>query len=692
MIFRKLILLSFILMLPLLRATAEPAVPEAASVADTTVTRLDDVVVTATSAHQRLAARALGTERLELSQLAKTPALFGENDVLKSITLLPGVQSEGEGSSGFGVRGGRATQNLIQMDGITLYNPSHVMGIFSTFNDDALTAVTLYKGPVPPAFGGATSSTLQTSHRGGSDVWHASATLGLLAAKASVSGPIVKDKLTFALAARRSYVDAFLQMVPQYRSTIMNFYDLSAKVSFSPSATQRLDATVFYSRDNMAIKNTMGLYWGNLGVALNYLARAGNATFLTTGAYTDYDPDMQQSIGGYDQQLKQYIRDWAVNEKINLSLSDFHRLEFGVRSQLLKVKSGDMTVNDLHMIDLRSGWQNALWVDYEGDFAERFALTAGVRLSLFTTLSGRRFSAFSSPDEMTPDYGKKNYFNAEPRVSLKWNITELHNVKAGFGMTTQNLHSLRSSSTNFPFDRTMISSSVILPEESKQIGIGYTGMTQDGAFDWQVEGYYRDMRNVYDYLDGVNMFTRLDPQSLVARGEGRSYGAEFMFRKNTGKVTGWVSYTISRTQTRIPQINDGRWYDATNDRRHDFSVTAIWTINPRWTLSGTWIAYSGTPLTAPDLKYSIDGITYYYYEGRNKYRTPPTHRLDLSATWTKQYRHFKGELSFGFYNAYSRYNPYIIYFESDDTKPSGTRAVQMSLFGIVPSISYTLTL
>ncbi len=669
----------------------EEATPELPS--DTTATRLEDVVVTATSARQRLGARTMGMERLELTQMAKTPALFGENDIIKSISLLPGVQSEGEGSGGFGVRGGRASQNLIQMDGITLYNPSHVMGIFSTFNDDALSAVTLYKGPVPPAYGGATSSTLQTSHISGSrNAWHASGTIGLLAAKAYVAGPIVKDKLTFAVAARRSYLDMFIHIVPEYRSTIMNFYDVSAKVSFTPNHAHRLDATFFYSHDNLAIKNTMGMYWGNLGASLNWLAHAGEASFLTTAAFTDYAPDMRMSIGGIDQVMTEYTRDWALNEKVNIPFSDAHRLELGLRSQILKVNSGDMKVNDLRMYETRSGWENAAWADYEGDFSEHFSVTAGARLSLFSALSGKGWTSFFAPDEASPEYCRKTYVNAEPRVSLKWNINETNNIKAGFGMATQNLHTLRSTTTTFPFDRTMLSSATIRPEKSLQAGLGYSGMTEEGDFDWQAEVYYKKMNNVYDYLDGVNMFSAVNPETLVGRGEGRSYGAELMFRKNNGPVTGWISYTISKTQTRIPEINGGEWYDASNDRRHDFSITAIWTINKAWTLSGTWIATSGTPLTAPDVKYVMDDITYYYYSGRNRYRTPPTHRLDISATWTRQYRHFKGELSFGFYNAYCQYNPYVIYFEADPTKPSGTRAVQMSLFGIVPSISYTISL
>lgn len=225
-----------------------------------------------------------------------------------------------------------------------------------------------------------------------------------------------------------------------------------------------------------------------------------------------------------------------------------------------------------------------------------------------------------------------------------------------------------------------------------QYGIGYAGMTADGMFDWSAEGYYKSLRNVYDYQDGRTMFSQVNIESIILGGRGRSYGLEFMFRKNVGRLTGWISYTLSRTRTRIPGINDGRWYDASNDRRHDLSLAAVFRLSDRWSLSGSWIFSSGQPLTAPDVKYELDGTTCYYYSQRNGYRTPPVHRLDLSATWTRPGRHFDTQWSFGIYNAYCRYNPYIVYFEDDPSKPSGTRAVQQSLFGLVPSISYTIKL
>lgn len=661
---------------------------------DTIPTRtLENIVVTATSAAGRISNISLGSENLELVTLAKMPMLFGENDIIKSISLLPGVHGEGDGGGGFEVRGGTASQNLILLDGITLYNPSHVMGIFSTFNDKALSSATLHKGPIPSGYGGATSSVLDT-RLGAADMkqFHLNGTIGILAAKIMAEAPIVKDKLSLAVSARRSYVDAFLQMVPKYRGTIMNFYDVTAKMRYRPTQKDILDLSFVIGHDNMAIKRLMGLYWGNVGGSLNWISHRGEGvSFTTTAAYTGYSPKMTMTMMNMDQTLKEYIRNFSLNEKIQFYIGDSHMFEFGIRSELLRVKSGELEAAGNMEREIRSGWQNALWVNYEKEFGSAFALSGGIRFSLFSVLSSPRFHNFVSASEEAPDFSEKNYFNTEPRISLKYNLNPLHNIKIGYGVTTQNLHSIRSSSTSFPFDRYALTSACVRPERSSLYGIGYSGMTENGDYDWAIEGYYKDMKNVYDYADGKTMFSRTNLESIILGGRGKSRGIEFMFRKNTGKLTGWIAYTISKTQTKIRGINDGHWYDSTNDRRHDLSMTAIYTLNDKWTFSGSWIFSSGQPLTAPDVKYEMDGITYYYYSQRNGYRTPPVHRLDLSAVYTRIGRKSTSQWSFGVFNAYCRYNPYVIYFEDDPSKPSGTRAVQQALFGLIPSVSYSIS-
>ncbi len=654
--------------------------------------KLQEVVVTNNSARHRIGSMRLGAEQLELSKLTRLPSFGGEADVIKSITLLPGVRSEGEGGGGFEVRGGNAYQNLVMLDGISLYNPSHVMGIFSTFNDAALGGATLYKGAMPAMYGEATSSVLDMSLAAGDmEEFHGSASIGILAAKIKAEGPIVRDKLSFAVTARRSYVDAFLEMVPEYRGTVMNFYDVTAKVRYRPSPVHLVDASFFISRDNMAVSELMGMYWGNLGGSVNWMAMAGdNLSFKTSVALTRFNPEMGVDIMDMNETMWTYIHNYSINERMRWQPDDNHDVELGLRSELLKVKSAEWIINAAREREIRSLWENSVWADYSGSFGGKIDVTAGLRLNVASVLSAGRFHEFMSTGTVTGQFDGKTYIEAEPRVNIKYNITPQHNVKAGAGISTQNLHAIRSSSTSFPFDRYALTSACVRPERSRQYGIGYSGMTMDGAFDWSAEGYYRSISNVYDFKDGSSAFSDIALESIILGGRGRSYGAEFMLRKNTGRLTGWAVYTLSRTQTRISGINDGQWYNATNDRRHDFSITAIYRLTDRWSLSGLWIYLSGQPLTAPDVKYEIGGVTCYYYSRRNAYMTPPTHRLDLSATYTHIGRKFTYEWAFGIYNAYCRYNPFVVYFEDDPSKPSGTRAVQQSMYGIVPSVSYTL--
>ncbi|MDE6279648.1 MAG: TonB-dependent receptor [Paramuribaculum sp.] len=481
---------------------------------------LREVVVTGNSARQRVNDTRIGAQRLELSTLSALPSFGGEKDIIKSLALLPGVRSEGDGGGGFEVRGGNSYQNLVVLDGITLYNPSHVMGIFSTFNDNALGSATLYKGPFPAVYGGASSSVLDTSLAPGDmENYHGSATIGILAAKVEADGPIVKNKLSAAVAARRSYVDAFLKMVPQYRSTVMNFYDLSAKLRFRPNATHLVDAGFFMSRDNMAVDDLMGFYWGNLGASLNWVARGGDRlTFTTLASMTRFTPKMSMDIMNMDQTLLTYIHNYSLSEKIALRLADNHNIEFGLRSQLLKVKSAEWLVNNSREIEIRSLWENALWLDYTGKFADRLEIVAGARLNSASALSQPRFHEFVALNGTPAQFAPKTYIDAEPRLSLKYLLKPDHSLRAGFGLASQNLHALRLNNTSFPSDRFALTSAYVKPERATQWGLGYNGMTPDGSYDWSAEAYFRGLRNVYDFKDGRSTLSVVAVEIIILGG------------------------------------------------------------------------------------------------------------------------------------------------------------------------------
>ncbi|MDE5874920.1 MAG: TonB-dependent receptor, partial [Muribaculaceae bacterium] len=550
----------------------------------------------------------------------------------------------------------------------------------------------LHKGPIPLQFGGASSSALETHMKSGSlEQYRFSGTVGILNAKIAADGPIVKDKLSFSVAARRSYVDLFLKLIPQYKHTVMNFQDVNAKVHYKVNNDNIIDGSFFFSRDNLAVSDLMTMHWGNLAGSVNWNCRTDNGWNLTTtAAVTDYTTLMGMDIMATSQKMTQYIRSFSLNERVVYSFSENHSIEFGVRTEMLRVKSGDMYVDAAHYLDIRSGWSNAAWISYEGDVAKWLTLAVGARLSLFSSLAGHRFHDFTAINEPLPDYRNKTYAHLEPRGSLRFNLNDFHNIKVGVSVATQDIHGVRSTSTTFPFDRYALTSAEVKPEIATQYAVGYASMTPDGAWDWSAEGYLKSMRDVYDYKDGMGMFSRVNLESIILGGRGRSYGLELMLRKNAGRLNGWVSYTLSHTQTKIDGINGGRWYNASNDRRHDIAVVGIFDLNPKWKFSASWTFSSGRPLTAPDEKYEIAGTTCYYYTGRNTYKTPSSHRLDLSATYTRVGRKVTSIWAFGVYNAYAHQSPFVIYFEDDPSKPSGTRAVQQSLFSILPSVSYTI--
>ena len=652
---------------------------------------LGEVVVTSYAARNRMSAIQIGSERLELSRLASTPAMFGENDIVKSVALMPGVHAEGEGAGGFEVRGGTSAQNLVTLDGATLYNPTHVLGIFSSFNDNALGRATLFKGPFPASYGDAVAGILDTSLAPGDmSAYHGSATIGLLAAKVKAEGPVLKDKLSFLVTARRSYVDMFLKMIPQYRDTEMNFYDITAKLRWIPRSGEILDISFIGGRDNMGITDLMDMRWGNVAGSVSWhVNRSDRWRFSTVAAVTDYTTRMGVDLMRMDQSLREFIRDLSISEKISCAISDIHMIEMGARSEFFNVQSGEFEFNGSSKRDIRSLWENAFWVGYKGDF-NRFDVDGGVRLVASSALAGSRFNTFDDAVEPAPDFSGKTYFNVEPRLSVKYDVAATHGIKAGVGIATQNIHGIRSSATTFPFDRYALVSASVSPVRAIQYGLAYMGMSEDAMMDWSAEVYYKDLDHVYDYMDGCTMFSKLNLESIILGGEGRSYGLELMFRKNAGRLTGWIAYTLSRSLTRIAGINGGRWYDATNDRRHVASVVGIFSVDPRWQVSGAWTFSSGNPITVPDMKYELDGATCYYYSGRNGYRTPASHRLDLSAQYTHVGSKFTYIWTFGVYNAYCHYSPYIIYFEDDPSKPSGSRAVLRSLYGLIPSVSYTL--
>lgn len=662
------------------------------------VDTLQEVTVTSRSALKRINEVQIGVEKVEIATLARVPALFGEKDIIKSIQLLPGVKSESDGSGGYQVRGGTSAQNLILLDGATVYNAGHLMGLFSTFNDEALANASLYKGLVPAQLGGGTSSVFDIDTRSGDmQRYHFSGTVGLLSAKVMAEGPIQSDKSSFLFAGRRSYLDIFLKSSKDYKDNTMNFYDANLRLNFRLSTQDMLSLTFFRGRDNMGIDDLMDMSWGNTTAAANWLHTFGDPLYANTQlTYSDFSDDVGIDLMNIHYTMAGYIRHLTLNHRQVWTPTKRHRVNYGLETTYLQLKSAEWDIDFLHQREKRNAWMNSLWVNEEWKLNDHLDLSAGARLHLFTVLGGSPYYQVDAKgnivETLTPGSGEfvKTYTDVEPRVSLKWAISQQHSVKIGYSRTSQDIHAIRGSSASMPFDRYTMTSNIVSPEQADQVAAGWTAITRDGAYDFSLEGYYKDIRNVYDYRDGKSFHSEIEIERLILGGKGRAYGLELAAHKNEGRLTGWLSYTLSWVENKIEGINGGEWYTAPNDRRHDLAVVGMYHLNDRWELSAAWRYNTGQALTAPSAKFEVDGHTYYYYAERNGYRAPAYHRLDLSATYSRTVGKTTHQWAFGLYNAYNRYNPYVITFENDDTKPSGTKTVQTSLFGIIPSVSFTI--
>ena len=658
--------------------------------------RLDEVVVTSVSARQRLQNVQTGAEVLQLEDLTSVPQLFGEADIMRSIQLLPGVKAESDASSSFQVRGGTSAQNQVLFDLAPVYNVGHLAGLFSAFNDDALASATLYKGLLPAQYGGASSAVLDiTGETGNKDGWHGGASVGLLSAKGTIEGPLVKDKLSVLVTARRTYMDMFLKASKDFRNNTLYFYDVNAKLDWSIDKRNQLFLTFFTSHDRTSIDKMTDIRWNNMTGSLRWLHRFGGDSHAQTTAYlSNYLTDNGVDFLNFNLWYKGHIRQMSLRQDFHIALSS-HQLKTGVQTSLYNVKSAEWQVLNKYGNEQRRAWENTAWVNGTFRLGDNLQASIGLRLNAFSPLGGSLYYDIEDNGEIGwyYNYGEnevvKTHLTLEPRASISWQPTALTSVKLGYARTSQNLHALRNQSTSTPFDRYAISSNIVEPEIADQWSGGIYVMTAEQDYDLSLEAYYRKIQNVLDYRDGKSFSSEIEIERLTLAGEGKSYGVEFCLRKNSGSLTGWLGYTLSWSKTRIDGINGSQWYDANNDRRHDINIVGIYKLNKRWTFNAAWVFNSGQAFTAPSGKYQIiDNWTYYYAE-RNGYRAPDYHRLDVSAVWSKRYARHTRQWVFGIYNIYNRYNPYLINFE-DSADGARTKAKQYSLFGIVPSVAFNI--
>ncbi len=666
-------------------------------------TQLSEITILAERDDENIRGAQMGVEKLDVKEISKLPVLFGERDILKTIQLLPGVKSAGEGNSGFFVRGGTADQNLIWLDEAPVYNASHLLGFFSTFNSDAIKDATLYKGNSPAQYGGRLSSVLDIKMNEGNDnQYKMKGGIGLISSRLSVEGPLQKDRSSFLITGRRTYADVFLLATPDFKDNSLYFYDVNAKANYRINDNNRIFLSGYFGRDVLGFGNQFGIDWGNTTGTLRWNSLISPKLFSNTSLiYSKYNYNIKISGNGSQFNINSQIEDWNLKQEFQFFPNNRNSWRFGFNSiyhtlRPSRFEGGNDTIRISQDKETRYGWENAAYISNAFNATQNLNIDYGVRLSTYTILGAGTYNLYEN-NKKTSDVSLKSgefgktYFNIEPRLSMSYTFGN-SSLKASYSRNSQALHLLSNSTSTSPTDQWVGSSYQVKPEVSDQVGLGYFQNFANNAYEMSVETYYKSMENQVDYKNGADINTVPDVESELLFGKGRAYGLEVFFKKRTGRFTGWLSYTLSRTERQIAGINNGNWYAARQDRTHDISLVGMYEISPKWTFSAAWVYYTGNAVTFPSGKYQVQGVTTYYYTERNGYRMPDYHRLDLSFTYeSKRTGRFQSSWNFGLYNAYGRENAFTITFEDDPKDATRTRAIQTSLFRWIPSVTYNFS-
>ncbi len=665
--------------------------------------KLNEVVVSGSEKKANIKNVQLGVEKLNIETASKIPVLLGESDILKTLQLLPGVQSAGEGNIGFYVRGGAGDQNLILLDNATVYNPSHLFGFFSTFNSDAVEDFTLYKGSMPAQYGGRLSSTLDINMRDG-DLrnYKVKGGIGLISSRLSLEGPIQKDRSSFIVSARRTYADVLARAmgVEEVKNSTLYFYDLNAKLTYMLSKKDKLTLTAYHGIDKLGLDGIADFDWGNTIASLrwNHIFNE-KMTSNTTLSYTNYKYNVGLELTtGLD--IFSRIQDFNFDQSFSFYPDKNNRMKLGLSSVYHHVIPGELRSRDetqLQVVpfDHRYSWENTIYVSNNTKVNDRLEIDYGLRLSAFSVLGGGRFYTYDDNQQVVDTINTKRsefvktYWNLEPRLSFAYQLDDNSSVKAGYTRSTQNFHLLTTSNMVSPTDRWVANTNYIKPEIGNQVSFGYFRNFANDVYEFGAEVYYKTLSNQIDFKDGAETYDKDNVETELLFGKGRTYGLELFLKKRVGRLNGWIGYTLSKSEKKIDQINNYEWYPANQDRRHNLSIVGIYELSPKWTLSGTWVYASGSPMTFPSGKYAVDGHVIYHYDGRNKQRAADFHRLDLGATCVlKQTNKFYSELTFSIYNAYGRKNPYLYGFRQNKEDKTKSEVYMIYLFSIIPSVSW----
>ena len=692
---------------------------------------LAEVEVTAKKLDENLNRAEMSTTQLSAKQIKAIPQFLGEFDVVRSITLLPGVTTVGEGASGFNVRGGKTDQNLILLDQAPVYNSSHIFGFFSVFNGDAVRDLKLYKGGIPAPYGGRLSSVLDVYQKEGNNKEFAgSMGLGLLSSRLMFEGPIVKDKASFMVAGRRSYQDVLLKLSPNddLNNIIANFYDLNAKVNYKFSDKSRLFLSAYYGKDAFGVPGLVGFNWGNLGLTARWNYLLSDKLFMNVSSiYSDYDYAILFDFPQAKIDNIAYIRNQANKISFSWFPNAQHQINYGVEATVYDFEPFSTTLDyiDSNLTDISIELQNeyavepALFIEDDWKINNRLTVRGGIRYSSFYNVGARDVVNYT-PTSIgtvrndlivdTTSYTSGEIIESfeglqglEPRLGVNYKTSENSAIKASYNRMRQYLHLISNTTSSLPIDTWRPAGRYIKPGTADQVAIGWNRNFKEGEWQLSVESYYKRMRDLVDFKNGAQPTGIDNIEVALMTGQGRSYGLEMQLDKKIGQLTGWIAYTYSRSELQVDLgntpdewINLGEWYPAAQDKPHDFALVAAYAWKPNISFSGSFIYQTGKPYTYPEAKSEFEGIVYPFALSRNNSRTPAYHRLDLSMDIAVPgKRGNKGSWNVGVYNAYGRKNAFSIFFEEeldDNGDPTGqTKATQLSIFATaIPMITYNL--
>jgi hypothetical protein len=676
----------------------------------------EEVVVLGKQPDENVKSVETGVNRLDIHQIKLVPALLGEVDLVRAIQLLPGVSTVGEGATGFNVRGGGIDQNLILMDEAPVYNSSHLLGLFSVFNPDAVKDVKLVKGGIPAAYGGRLSSLLDIRLKdGNSQRLGISGGLGLISSRLAIEAPIVKDKGSFIVAARRSYADLFLKLSsdPAQRTNQAYFYDLTAKANYTLGPRDKVFLSGYFGRDVFKFGEVFQNNWGNATGTLRWNHVFGPRLFLnvtTLASQYDYALGIPEGTQGFEWNAN--VVDYSAKADFEFFRSPQSTLHFGASSTYYIFQPGHIVPTEadfrLHefQLDGQRATEWAAYVDEERQFGPALSVQYGLRATLFENRSRGTFYEYTGERgrQLTPVNGQQfdgkaaaSYPNLEPRFSARYSLTETSSLKASYNRMVQYIHLISNTTAATPLDVWTPSTRNLKPEHADQISLGYFRNFHRNAYEASVEVFAKQMDNQIDYINGANTLLNQNLEAELLYGQGRAYGAEFYLKKNEGRFTGWVSYTLSRSERQINGLNQNKWYANKYDKTHVLAVVGMYELSPRLTLSSTFNYSTGVATTLPDSRFTYQGLAVPHVadDARNNFRTPAYHRLDLGATLKGKphpERRWEGSWTFSIYNVYSRRNAFGLYVRQKEDSPAQTEAVRLSVIGsAVPSATYNFS-